>query len=121
MIFLFAVVALDVAQVLGLVFFLLNYLGGIDPSGWTILSSASVTFFGVLRLINGRKDMGLSLFPIFGSFIAVLLLGILFILLKQRTVALWAPGINFSNIKEGLQVDFCFCITYFLYHFFSHV
>ena len=121
MTFLFAGVALDVAQVLSLVLLLLDYLSSIDPGDWTISSLASVTFFGVLRLISGRKGMGLSLLPILGSFIVMLPLGVLFLLFRRQTVALRAPGIDFSNVGGGLQVGLCFCITCFLHHFFSHI
>ena len=97
-IFLFAGVALDVTQVLGLVFLFLDYLGCIDPGGWTVFSSASMTFFGVLnlRLISSKRGLRLSLF--LGSLIVVLPLGIFLVLLGQRTVAFWAFEINLPNI-----------------------
>ena len=121
MTFLFAGVALDVAQVLSLVLFLLDYLGGIDSSSWTIFLLASITFFGVLRLISGRKSMGFSLFFILGSLVAVLLLGVLFLLFRRRTVAFRTPRIDLSDVGEGLQVGLCFCITCFFYHFLPRV
>ena len=78
MTFLFAGVALNVAQVLGLIFLLLNYFSCIDSNGLTVSLSASMTFFGVLglRLINGRRGLRLSLF--LGSLIAVLPLSVFF-------------------------------------------
>ena len=102
MTFLFIGVTLDVAQVLGFVLFLFDYLGGIDPGSWAISSLTSITFFGVLRLISSRRGMELSLFPIFRTLIAVLPLGVLFVLLRQQTVTFWAPGIDLPNVGRGL-------------------
>ena len=90
------------AQVLGLVFLFFDYLNGIYFSGWTIVSLTSMIFFGVLRLISGRKGMRLSFFPILGSLIAMLPLGVFFVLFGQWTVALWATEINLPNLGGGL-------------------
>ena len=78
--FLFAGVALDVAQVLGLVFLFFDYLGCIDPGGWTVSLSVNVALFGVLglRLISGSRGLKLSL--ILGNFIAVFPLSVLLVL-----------------------------------------
>ena len=46
--------------------------------------------------------MELSLFPILGSLIAVLPLGVLLVLLGQRTVAFRVPGIDLPNIRGRL-------------------
>ena len=90
-IFLLAGVTLDVAQVLGLVLFLLDCFSGINPGGWRISSLVSVTFFKVLnlRLISDRRDIGLSFFTIFRSLIVVLPLGIFLVFFGQWMVAFW--------------------------------
>ena len=119
--FLFAGVTFDVAQVLGLVFLLLDYLSGINPDSLTISLLASVTFFGVLKLISDRRGMGLSFFLIRGRFVAMLLFSILFDLFGRRTVDFRAFGIDLPDVKGGLQVGFCLCIICFFYHFFPRV
>ena len=85
MTFLFAGVPLDVARVLDLVLFFFDYFCGINPNGWMVSLLASVPFFGVLglKLISGRRGIGLSLVPILGSLIAMLLLGVFFVLFRQ--------------------------------------
>ena len=47
MAFLFASIALDIAQVFGFIYFDLNYLDGIELSGWMISSLTFILFFGV--------------------------------------------------------------------------
>ena len=87
--FLLAGVTLDMAQVLGLVFILLCYRGGINPSnGITSPLPFSLTFLGVgglgLRLISERRRIvRFSLFfvPI-GSFVALLPISIILVLLN---------------------------------------
>ena len=98
---LFAGIALDMAQILGLVFFFFDYLGGINPSGWTVSLLAFVTFFRVLglRLISSKKGMRLSLFPILGSLIAAVPVSVILVLLEQWMVVFQAPRIDFLNIE----------------------
>ena len=76
MTFLFTGVALYVAEVFSLDFFLLDYLGSIDPGGYTVSLLASVIFFKVLglSLISGRKGLRHSLF--LGSLNEILPLGV---------------------------------------------
>ncbi len=71
-----------IARVLGLIFILLYYLDGIDPSGWMISPITALVFLESLglRLISGREIMGLSL--IFLSLIPVFLSGFVFVLLN---------------------------------------
>ena len=123
MTFLLAGITLDVAQVLGLVIFLLDSLDAIDLAGWMISSLVSVAFFGVLglRLISSRIGMGPSFFLILRSFITVLTLAVSFVLLGQQRVALRALRIDLPNVRGGLQVGFCFYITCLLHHFFPQV
>ena len=117
MIFLFAGVALNVAQVLSFIFPFFDYFDYIDPDGWTISLSAFITLIEVmgLRLISGCRGLRLSL--ILGSFIAVLLLGVVLVFLGRRTVAFWASDIDLPNVGEWLQVGFSFWIPVLLYHF----
>ena len=83
MTFLFAGVALDVAQVLGFIFLFFDYLSCIDPGGWTVSLSTSVALFGVLglRLISGSRGLRLSL--IFGNLIVVLPFGVPFVFFRR--------------------------------------
>ena len=98
---LFAGIALNVAEVLGFVFFLFNNLGSFDSGGWMVSLLTSVTLFRVLslRLISGKRVIRLSFFPVLGSLIAVLQLDVLLVLLGQWTIAFWASEIDFLNIK----------------------
>ena len=124
MTFLLAGVALNVAQVFGLVLVLLCYLNCIDPSGWMTLPISMTLVFHRnlgLKLISGRRQMGLSLFFILGSLIAVLLIGVVLVFLDQRPMSFWAPGVDFPNHEMWLKASFCFCINSFLQHFFPHV
>ena len=102
MIFLFSGVVLDVAQVIGHVFFFLDYLDSSDPDSWTVSLSTSVTFFEVLdlKLISDRRGLRLSLF--LGHLIVMLLLGVLFVLLGLRTMIFWAPEIDLPNVRRRL-------------------
>ena len=88
--FLFADVALDMAQVLGFIFVLLYYFGSIDPSSWMAFLSISLTLLrgmGV-ELISGKGVIGLCLFFIlFESLIAVLPIGVFFVFFNQRAIA----------------------------------
>ena len=82
-----------------------------------------MTFFRILglRLISGRRNMGLSLFSILESLITMLLLDVVLVFLGRRKVTFRTPGINLPKVGGGLQVGLCFCITCLLYHFFPRV
>ena len=84
MVFLFASIAFNVAQVFGFVFFFLNNLNSINASGQIALLVTSITFIVlrdlVLRLthINKQEVMGLSFVFVFVP-ILVLLIGFVFL------------------------------------------
>ena len=90
------------AQILGLVFILLCYFGGIDLKGWMTSPTTALVFFGglYLRLISKREIVRLSFFFILGSLITVYPIDVLFIFFDQWAMAFWAPGINFLNVKK---------------------
>ena len=104
MTFLFAGVALDIAQILGFILIFLYYLGGINPSGWMTSLSTFLALFRIeslgLRLISKkRRVVGLSLFFILvGSLITMLPIGVIFIFFDQRLVFFWALGIDFLDL-----------------------
>ncbi len=58
-----AVIAFDMAQVLGFFLIFFCYLSGIDSSGWMVFSTTALVFLAGLglRLISGSGIMGLSL------------------------------------------------------------
>ena len=101
MTFLFTGVALDMAQVLGLVLIFLYNLGGINPNSWVIsLLSFFLTFLGVgglgLRLISRRRwIVRLSFFfvPV-KSLVMLLPIGIIFFFFDQKLISFWIPGID---------------------------
>ena len=124
MTFLLIGVTLDMAQVLGLVFVLFYYLSCIDPSGWiTSPTSMTLVFLGSLgfRLISRRQWMGLSLFFILGSLIAVLPIGVVLVFLDQRLMSFGVSRVDFSNHGVWLEAGFYFYINSLLYHFFSRI
>ena len=120
----FAGIALDVAQIFGLVLVLLCYLSCIDPSGWiTLPTSMMLIFLGGLglKLISGRRQMGLSLFFILESFIAMLPIGVILVFFDRRLMSFQAPGIDFPNHRVWLETSLCFYINNFSYHFSQRV
>ena len=119
MILLLASIVLDVAQVLSFVLILFCYLGNIDLSNWmTSLTIALVFLRGLgLRLISGRRIVGLSLVFIFvESFIAIFSKSVVFVFCGKRPIPFWAPGINPSSLGRWLQTGLGFCINSFLYY-----
>ncbi len=82
MVFLLIHIALDVAQVLGLILVLFCYLSGIDLNDLMASSLAFMTLFGDLglRLISRRGIMRLTLVLVLvRNFIPVLPIGVIFI------------------------------------------
>lgn len=126
MIFLFVGVTFDIAQILDLVLIFLCYLGGIDLSGWTVLpfSLTFLVFRGLgMRLIGGRQRImghGLFFVPV-KSLVALLSIGVVFVLLNQRPIFFWAPKIDFPSFERWLEAGFCFCSDSFFYHFVPHI
>ena len=125
-IFLLASVALNIAQVLGLVFIFLCYLGGMNPSSWiTFPLPFSLAFLRIgglsPRVISGKQRIvGLSLLFIFiGSLVTLLPIGIIFILLDQWSISFRTPEIDFPSSGRWLGAGFGFCIDSFLYHLIS--
>ena len=122
--FLLTGIALDMAQVLGLVLVLFCYLSCIDFSSWmTSPTSMTLVFLGGLglRLISGKRQMGLSLFFILGSLIAVLSIGVVFVFFDRRPISFRVPGVDFPNHGVWLKASLCFYIDNLLHHFFLHV
>ena len=79
--FLFTSIIFNIAQILSLIFVLLCYFGGINPSSWIASSIVSMTFvffrsLGLRLTISRRKIVGLSL--IFIS-IAIFLINFVFL------------------------------------------
>ena len=124
MIFLLIDVALDMAQVLGLILIFLCYLGGIDSNGWlTSFLSFFLMFLRVgslgLRLISERRRIiGISLFFIpIRSLVVLLLIGVVFVLFDQRLIFFWISEIDFPSPERWLKAGLCFYINSFFYHF----
>ena len=119
--FLFAGVAIYMAQVFSLVFIFLCYFNGVNLSGWISLSF-SLTFLRVggwsLRLISGKQQiMGLSFFFIpIKSFVTLPPISVVFVIFHWRLIPFWAPKINFPSLGRWLKAGFCFYINNFLYH-----
>ena len=93
MIFRFASVAIDMAQLLGLVFILLCYLGSSDPRSWIASSPLFLELFGdrslSLRLISKRRRVVvLSFFfvPI-GVLIELLSMDIVIVFFHPRLIS----------------------------------
>ena len=125
--FLFASVALDIAQVLGFVFILLCYLGDIDLNGWMAFSLFFLALFGArslsLRLISRKKrviELSFFFIPV-SSLIVLLPIDIVLVFLDRRLVFFRALGIDFSSPKRWLKACFCFCIDNFFYHLFLRI
>ncbi len=118
---LFAGIALDVVQVLSIIFVFLCYLGGIDPSSWMASPTTILVFFGDLglRLISRRGIVRLGL--IFWSLILVLPIGVILIFIDRRPIAPWAPRVDFPSPKRWLKPGLCFYIDSFLYHLVPHI
>ncbi len=119
MAFLITGVALDVAQVLRRLIFLC-YLGSIDSSGWMASPMTALVFLrGLgLRLISGGgRAVRLSLVFVLGGLILRLLVGVLFVFLGRRAMALRAPGIDVPNLEGRLQDSLGLYITYLLHNF----
>ena len=123
MTFLITSVALDIAQVLGrFVFFC--YFNSINPNGWMASPTTALVFFGGLnlRLISGNEGaVRLSFVFVFGGLVLRFPVGVFFVFFGRQAILFWAPGINISNVEKRLQVSLCFCITCFLYNFFSAI
>ena len=115
--FLFAGVALHVAQVFGFVFLLFYYLGGVDPSSWEASSMTSpLIFLGGLGLgltISRRRVVTLSLVFVFVP-ISEPSIGVVLVFLHRRFVTSWASEINLLSLKGWLWVGLPFCIPGFL-------
>ena len=112
MIFLFANVVFDMAQVLGLILILFCYLSDIDLNGWMTSSPFFLAFFRAenlnLRLISKRKRIiKLSLFfvPI-DSLIALLLIGVVFVFFDQRLYFFEYQKLIFLVSKDGWRPVF---------------
>ncbi len=108
MAFLIAGITLHMAQVLWYLF-LFRYLGSVHLDGSMASSMTSPTtalvFLGSLglRLVSGGGEVvGLSLVFVLGGFAVGLLVGVLLVFFGRRAVALWAPGIDISNIEGRL-------------------
>ena len=122
MIFLFASVAFDMAQIFGLVLIFFCYLDGVYPNGWmTSFLPFSLTFLGVgslaLRLISGKQRIiGLSLLLVsIGNLVALLPIGIVLVLFDQQPISFRVPEIDFLSPGGGLEAGFCFYINNFLF------
>ncbi len=85
--------------------------------------ATALVFLGSLglKLMSGDGGVvGLSLVFVLGSLALGLSVSVLLVL-RQRAVALRAPGVDVPNIEGRLQVSLCFYITYLLHNFLSAI
>lgn len=104
--FLLAGIALNMAQVFGLIFVFLDNLCGIDLSGWMAFLTAFMTFVFFrnldLRLtINRRRVLELSLILVFVS-IPILSIGVIRVFLHQWPIIFWAPKVGLPSPRRWL-------------------